>query len=494
MAWRSRDQRRTEKDSKSKMSKIVFLVGLLSIFVGTQAESSLEKGGKTLTAEDSVHVVAEAHASGGDSQSSDNDDAQCEKCKAFVDFLRVSIEQGDTDVEKKAIEMCSTIASEDVCSEFKGKVKDVSESNFDELLTWLGSRELCVDIGMCEDQDASKKSSFRFKSKRAGWPWTKCEDLKCPSDGEPMVDNDSFLVGCVCNKYGCKQKSFAQFNLCRRACLHGDSPMCAQCFPSESVVRVLTRDNSEISKTMEELRVGDFVLTDAGFSEIFAFMDHNNKMKHDYISISLDSGDDLSISSDHIVWAHDSRVPVLAQSIKLGDTLWVNSNSSTLLEEAVVVDLQTRTLRGLHAPLTKVGSILVDGVLASSYAKSRSLTWGDFTIVSGHRLNEFMHAPLRWVCEIRSEFCGPNWHIEESGRHVWTRWILEKFGWLQIMNEERSDLKQASMEGDFASVVIQLSASAFLCVSYYALFAYNPVLYGTGVLALIVVRHLTRKV
>ena len=68
-------------------------------------------------------------ASGGDSQSSDNDDAQCEKCKAFVDFLRVSIEQGDTDVEKKAIEMCSTIASEDVCSDFKGKVKDVSRTS-----------------------------------------------------------------------------------------------------------------------------------------------------------------------------------------------------------------------------------------------------------------------------------------------------------------------------------------------------------------------------
>ena len=127
------------------------------------------------------------------------------------------------------------------------------ELDHDELLTWLGSKELCVDVGVCEDQDSSKKSSFRFKSKRAGWPWTKCEDQKMPLDGEPMVDNDSFWVGCVCNKYGCPQKTFAQFNLCRRACLHGDSPMCAQCFPSESVVRVLTRDNSEISKAMEEL-------------------------------------------------------------------------------------------------------------------------------------------------------------------------------------------------------------------------------------------------
>ena len=268
--------------------------------------------------------------------------------------------------------------------------------------------------------------------------------------------------------------------------------MCAQCFPSESVVTVLTRDKTQISKPMEELHVGDLVLTDAGFSPIFAFMDHNNKMKSDYLSISLDSGDKLSISRDHIVWAHDPRVPVLAESIKRGDTLWINRNN-TLLQEAIVVELQDRTLRGLHAPLTKVGSILVDGVLASSYAKSRSLMWGNFLIVSGHRLNEFMHAPLRWTCEISSEFCSSDWHIEESGRHVWTQWILEKFGWLQIMNEERSDLKQAWTEGDLLSIVIQLSAFVFLFVSYFSLFAYNPVVYGTGVVALVIIRGFMRK-
>ena len=74
--WRSERTRGLRKIQNRKMSKIVLLVGLLSVFVGTQAESSLEKGGKTLTAEDSVHVVAEAHASGGNSQSSDND-AEC---------------------------------------------------------------------------------------------------------------------------------------------------------------------------------------------------------------------------------------------------------------------------------------------------------------------------------------------------------------------------------------------------------------------------------
>jgi len=123
--------------SRVKMWKIV-IVGLLSV-LGSQGESSFQKGGKSLTAEDSIHVVAEAHASGGDTGSSPVD-PECEKCKAFVDFLRVSIEQGDTDVEKKAIEMCSSIASEDVCSEFKGKVKDMSESNFGELVYWLGVR------------------------------------------------------------------------------------------------------------------------------------------------------------------------------------------------------------------------------------------------------------------------------------------------------------------------------------------------------------------
>ena len=57
--WRSRDQRRTEKDSKSENVEDRVSCWLLSI-LWELTESSLEKGGKTLTAEDSVHVVAEA--------------------------------------------------------------------------------------------------------------------------------------------------------------------------------------------------------------------------------------------------------------------------------------------------------------------------------------------------------------------------------------------------------------------------------------------------
>ena len=68
----------------------------------------------------------------------------------------------------------------------------------------------------------------------------------------------------------------------------------------------------------------------------------------------------------------------------------MNSNSSTLLEEAVVVDLRLEHFEDFTHLSQKWDPFWVDGVLASSYAKSRSLTWDDFTIVSGHRLNEFM--------------------------------------------------------------------------------------------------------
>ena len=65
-------------------------------------ESSLEKGGKTLTAEDSVHVVAEAHASGGDSQSSTTTMRNVKSAKLSSIFCELQ-SIGDTDVERKQL-------------------------------------------------------------------------------------------------------------------------------------------------------------------------------------------------------------------------------------------------------------------------------------------------------------------------------------------------------------------------------------------------------
>jgi hypothetical protein len=193
---------------------------------------------------------------------------------------------------------------------------------------------------------------------------------------------------------------------------------------------------------MKHLNVGDAVLTQRGFSKIFAFMDHMPDSEAEYVQLQTASGYELSLTADHIVYAHEGRTPVLAGSIVEGDTLWTTAGADADFIPSRVVSVQSKLELGMHAPLTHEGSLVVNGVLSSSYAKVKSLRWGDHVIVSGHDLNKYMHEPLRIACSAIPSLCDREWHSAE-GRHVWTQFILDRFGWLAAMNHAHSDLEAA---------------------------------------------------
>merc|ERR1719229_1141474 len=193
---------------------------------------------------------------------------------------------------------------------------------------------------------------------------------------------------------------------------------------------------------MEVIRVGDLVHTGDGFSRVFAFMDHVSDTEAEYVRLRTASGYELSLTADHIVYAHVGQTPVLAGTIIEGDLLWTASGVDAEFAPSRVVRVQHGVERGMHAPLTEQGSVVVNGVLSSSYAKVRSLRWGAWVLVSGHDLNKYMHEPLRLACSLAPSLCDREWHSAE-GRHMWTQFILDRFGWLQAMNSDHSDIRAA---------------------------------------------------
>ena len=309
----------------------------------------------------------------------------------------------------------------------------------------------------------------------------KCDET-CPQTGQPKVYNGNTFVGtCVCEV--CAEKNWQQYNLCRRQCGTGDSG-CAQCFPNDATVTV--RLPAELgggveARAMDRLRVGDVVRTQKGFSRVFAFMDHAAAAEAAYVRIETASGGALRLTADHMVYAHARREPVLAGSVRVGDRVWVAVNNATARADAGafpfapsrVVGVSRTLERGMHAPLTEEGSVVVDGVLASSYAKVKSLTWGGegATLVTGHTLNKHMHAPLRLACAAVPALCAERWHSADGGRHAYTQFLLDHFEWLQIMNHQHSDLRAALVgtEASPASVLAaatQLAAAAALCLCF----------------------------
>jgi len=300
-------------------------------------------------------------------------------------------------------------------------------------------------------------------------PWSSdCAGKTCPVDGEPMVYN-SAAYACVCQT--CAGDSFAQVQLlCRRRCFSGDSN-CAQCFPDDAEVSVELRGGAVVARAMSMVRVGDRVLTDMGFSKVYAFMDHLEGTEAEYVQVSTEPGLSLALTAEHLVYAHEDRRAVLAGSLGEGDVVWAarSPNGTGDVSPARVANIARTSKRGRHAPLTEHGTIVVNGILASSYAHIQTLRWGEFQIMSAHDLGKYMHEPLRLACGFEPDLCSTKWHTA-AGRHLWTQFILDHFGWLQAMNEHHSDLRAALLERPSAysclAVASQVAAASLLSLTF----------------------------
>ena len=162
------------------------------------------------------------------------------------------------------------------------------------------------------------------------------------------------------------------------------------CFPASAKVVASTG-----IKSMEEVRPGDrlqAVASDGSlvFSEVLMFLDRSPKEVRRYVTIKTERGRTLTLTSTHLVYTGDRWCDELscmratyAGMVEAGQAVMVKEKE---LEAQVVESVGTATEQGVFAPLTREGNLLVEGVLASSYA-----------VIDSQRIAHASFAPVRWV-------------------------------------------------------------------------------------------------
>merc|ERR1711934_891841 len=161
------------------------------------------------------------------------------------------------------------------------------------------------------------------------------------------------------------------------------------CFPNKATVQTKTRGTVPIS----ELSVGDEVMTGKGFAEVMFFAVHKPDADAEHLKITT-STRTLVVSASHGLFDADSH-PILAGKVKVGD----------ILHSAGVVDqIEKVKAKGLIAPITTTGTLVVDGVTTSDY--------GPFAQRVGHGVAHAAMAPIRFL---RWAFPGWSvWHPTEA--------------------------------------------------------------------------------
>lgn len=131
----------------------------------------------------------------------------------------------------------------------------------------------------------------------------------------------------------------------------------AECFPSSAKVTLV--DGRTI--TMAELQIGDEVAVGGGkFSPVYAFSHRDGHAISRHVRITLDSGNQLTLTPGHFIQVNDKFVP--ASQVSVGDYLTsVNGNRETVKHSSMIVS------EGLYNPHTVSGTVIVNDILCSTY-------------------------------------------------------------------------------------------------------------------------------
>jgi hypothetical protein len=134
----------------------------------------------------------------------------------------------------------------------------------------------------------------------------------------------------------------------------------SSCFPSDAMVSL----ESGATIPMSSLAIGDSVAVGAGFfSPVFAFTHKDPSAVSAFITISTSSGASLRLTPGHHLYVNGDLV--VASSVVVGDTLELESGAIS-----AVSSITSGVNTGLYNPQTLEGSIIVDGVRASTYTAS----------------------------------------------------------------------------------------------------------------------------
>ncbi len=154
----------------------------------------------------------------------------------------------------------------------------------------------------------------------------------------------------------------------------------AACFPNSATVELV----SGVTVEMSTLRVGDRVRTGpASFSDVFMFTHKDLEISTQFVRLQLGSNSFIELSGGHYISANG--VLTAAKNVRRGDLIQFASGKASS-----VSSIQRTVHIGLHNPQTLDGSIVVNGIISST-----------FTEVISARVASALLAPVRALYCIR---------------------------------------------------------------------------------------------
>ena len=196
------------------------------------------------------------------------------------------------------------------------------------------------------------------------------------------------------------------------------------CFPPDAVV--YTRNGP---LKMKNIELNDEVLAVNAskalvYSPVITMLDVDDDSFINYTVIETSDGHVIQLTSSHLIYRTQSpnnifnakkiempSSPVFASAVIKGDAMFVTVDGK--IEAKEVMHTSIKWLKGAYAPLTKEGTVVVNGIVSSCYAT-----------INDHDLAHKVFGPLRYINDVLPSFM----HKKQKKGISWYPMLLQKFG------------------------------------------------------------------
>jgi hypothetical protein len=183
-------------------------------------------------------------------------------------------------------------------------------------------------------------------------------------NGAPLICNDDQIDNCV------KECARMFQPIDQQSCVAAVEAKWApysQCFTADSTVLVR---GSPAPVRMCDVQVGHFVLDrDMQYVEVIDWLHREEDVRTEFLRINTSSGRVLTCTPDHLVYDPHQEQYVRACSAKSLQTVYIDGS----LVSTEILHKESNESFGIYAPLTRSGSLLVDGINSSCYASPSEL-------------------------------------------------------------------------------------------------------------------------
>lgn len=152
------------------------------------------------------------------------------------------------------------------------------------------------------------------------------------------------------------------------------------------------------TKKLDELEVGEKILSvDATgntiYSEVIMFLDRDINRTREFVQIKTSGQAEIRVTPAHLLLVWQPRYQqtkyIYADQVEENDYLLVNKKSN--LEPQRVVEVSAVLARGVIAPLTREGTVVVDSIAASCYALVNSQSLAHISFMPFRAINSISH-------------------------------------------------------------------------------------------------------